>query len=72
MGQRSIDQICEDGLDDSVATVGDVRVDSGLCRVGEERVIPPDREQFVLTAASRTRRTISRAVMRSLVEAKAV
>lgn len=47
MGEGSVDQVGEDGFDDGVSAVGDV---GGRCRleaVGEERVVAPDREQFV-------------------------
>ena len=44
----------------------------GYVGVGEERVIPPDREQSSRYRASLTRRTTSRAVIRSWVDAKAV
>jgi len=47
MGQRSIDQVREHGLDDRVLAVGDVRVGDRFGVVGEERVIPPHREQLV-------------------------
>ena len=47
MRQRSVDQVGEDGLDDRVPAVGDVSDRSGLGAVGEERVVPPDREQLV-------------------------
>ena len=47
VGQGSVDQIGEGGFDDGVAAVGDVGVGGRLGGVGEERVIPPDREQAV-------------------------
>ena len=45
--QRSVDQVGEHGLDDGVPAVGDVGSRSGLGAVGEERVVPPDREQLI-------------------------
>ena len=48
--QRSVDQIGEHGLDDGVVAVGDVGLLDGQLRVGEERVIPPHREQRVAVA----------------------
>jgi hypothetical protein len=50
VGQGSIDQIGEHGLDDRVLTVGDISLSDGEVGVGEERVIPPDREQGVTVA----------------------
>jgi hypothetical protein len=72
MRQRAVDQIGEHGFDDRMAPVSQISRDDRFGRVGEERVIPPDREQFVLRAASRTRRTINRAVTASGPEANAV
>lgn len=50
MRQRAVDQIDEHGFDHGMVAVGEVGVDDRFGRVGEERVIPPDREQFVLTS----------------------
>jgi hypothetical protein len=47
MRQRAVDEVGEHGLDDGVATVGDIGVGGRFLRVGEEGVIPPDREQRV-------------------------
>jgi len=47
MRQRSVDQVGEHGLDDRVPAVGDVSHRGGLNAVGEERVVPPDREQLI-------------------------
>jgi len=44
MGQRSVYEIGEDGLDDCVATMGDIGGGGRFVGVGEERVIPPHRE----------------------------
>ena len=45
--QRSVDQIGEHRFDDRVLAVGDVGLRDGQLGVGEERVIPPDREQRI-------------------------
>ena len=45
--QRPVDEVGEHGFDDGVAAVGDVGVGDRFGGVGEERVIPPDREQRV-------------------------
>ena len=47
MRQRPVDQVGEHGFDDGVLAVGDVGLLDGQVGVGEERVIPPDREQRV-------------------------
>ena len=47
MRQGSVDQVGEGGLDDGVAAVDDVGDHSGLGAVGEERMVPPDREQLI-------------------------
>src|SRR6185437_9999391 len=47
VGQRSVDEIGEGGFDDGVVAVGEIGVGGGFGGVGEERVIPPDREQPV-------------------------
>jgi hypothetical protein len=47
VGRRSIDQVREHGFDDRVLAVGDVRVGDRFGVVGEERVVPPQREQLV-------------------------
>jgi len=47
MGQRSVDQVGEDGLDDRMLAVGDVGLRGRLGVVGQERVITPDREKFI-------------------------
>ena len=47
MGERAVDQVGEGGFDDRVPAVGDVSGGGGFDAVGEERVVPPDREQFV-------------------------
>jgi len=70
--QRSVDQVGEHGIDDRVPSVGDVGVDSRFRAVGEERVVAPHREQLVVRAWSRTRRTTSRAVTGHRVLANAV
>ena len=70
--QRSVDQIGEHRFDDRVLAVGDVGLLDGQLGVGEERVIPPHREQRIGNRASLTRRTTRRAVIRSGVDAKAV
>jgi hypothetical protein len=41
MGQRSVDDVGQDGLDDRVLAVGDVGLGGVLGAVGEERVVPP-------------------------------
>ena len=43
MGDRSVDQVGEDGFDDGVATVGDVGGRGRFDTVGEEWVVAPDR-----------------------------
>ena len=50
MSQRAVDQVGEGGLDDGVLAVGDVGLGGGQVGVGEERVIPPHREQRVRVA----------------------
>jgi hypothetical protein len=45
VGQGAVDEVGEGGFDDGVAAVGDIGVGGRLGGVGEERVIPPDREQ---------------------------
>jgi hypothetical protein len=47
VGQWSVDEIGEHGFDDCVLAVGDVGLFDGQVGVGEERVIPPHREQRV-------------------------
>jgi len=47
VGQRSVDQVGEHGLDDGVAAVGEVGGHGRLGAVGEERMVAPDREQFL-------------------------
>ena len=47
VGQWAVDQVGEHGLDDRVPAVGDVGLGDRFGVVGEERVIPPDREQFL-------------------------
>ncbi len=49
MRRRAVDQVGEHGFDDGMAAVSEIGVHDGFGRVGEERVIPPDREQLVLT-----------------------
>ena len=44
MGQGSVDEVGEYGFDDCVVAVGDVGLLDGGVGVGEERVIPLDRE----------------------------
>ena len=72
VGQRAVDQVGEHGLDDRVPTMGDVRARGRLVAVGQERVVPPDRERSASLVWSRTRRTTSRAVTGCLVDANAV
>jgi len=43
--QGSIDQVSKHRFDDRVLTMGNVGPLGGEVGVGEERVIPPDREQ---------------------------
>ena len=50
MGQGSVDEVGEHGFDDGVVAVGDIGGVDGFVGVGEERVIPPDREQCVAVA----------------------
>ena len=50
VGQWPVDQIGEHGFDDRVLAVGDVGLGDGQVGVGEERVIPPDREEGVAVA----------------------
>jgi hypothetical protein len=47
VGQGPVDQVGEHGLDDRVPAVGDVSGGGRLGAVGAERVVAPDREQFV-------------------------
>ena len=51
MRQRSVDQVGEHGLDDRVPTVGDVSGGDWLESIGEERMVPPDREQLIEAGA---------------------
>ena len=44
MCQRSVDQVGEHGLDNRVAAMDQVGLDGRLGAVGQERVVPPDRE----------------------------
>ena len=46
--ERPVDEVGEHGLDDGVAAVGDVGLRRWFGGVGEDRVVSPDREQFVL------------------------
>jgi hypothetical protein len=48
--QLSVDQVGEHGFDDDVAAMGDVGIGDRFGGVGEERVIPPHREQRVAVA----------------------
>ena len=72
MSERPVDQVGEHGLDDRVATVGDIGVGDRFGGVGEERVIAPHWKQRVGLIGVFDARTISRAVTASVVEAKAV
>jgi hypothetical protein len=47
MGQWSVDQVGEHGLDDRVPAVGDVGGGGRLIAVGQERVVTPHREQLL-------------------------
>jgi hypothetical protein len=72
----SVDQVGEHGLDERVTAVDDVGLRCGQVCVGEERVVAPHGEQRTcpvgVTGASLTRRTTSRARIRSWVAAKAM
>ena len=68
MRQRSVDPVGEDLLDDGVVAVLVLGLDQLERGVGEDRVVAPGREQLALPGGawrlrSRTRRTISRAVI---------
>ncbi|MGY4646335.1 hypothetical protein ACVWWN_000131 [Mycobacterium sp. URHB0021] len=70
--QGAVDQIGEDGFDDRVAAMGDVSLVDRQVGVSEERVIPPHREQCVAVAGVFDPAHHQAAVIRSLVDAKAV
>jgi hypothetical protein len=72
VGQGAVDQVGEDGFDDRVLAVGDVRLGGGQVGVGEERVYRQTGNRASRNLASLTRRTTRRAVNRSLVDANAV
>ena len=57
MRQRAVDEVGEHGLDDGVATVGDIGVGGRFLSVGEEGVIPPDRKQRIVGRVARGNRT---------------
>lgn len=47
MGQWAVDQVGENGFDDRVLAMSDVRLSRGQVSVGEERVVAPHREERV-------------------------
>src|SRR5664280_931646 len=48
VSQRSVDEVGEHRFDDRMLAVGDIRVGHWFGVVGEERVVPPDGEEFVM------------------------
>jgi hypothetical protein len=47
-GTHTVDEVGEELFDDGVAAVGQVGGHGGQIGVGQERVIPPQREEFFL------------------------
>jgi hypothetical protein len=47
VGQGSVDEVGENGLDDRVLAVGDVGVGDRFGVVGAERVMPPEGEHLI-------------------------
>jgi hypothetical protein len=45
--EGTVDQVGEHGLDDGVPSVREISLHGGFVVVGEERVVPPDREQLL-------------------------
>jgi hypothetical protein len=72
VSQRPVDQVGEHGLDDRVPAVGDVGLRGRLGAVGEQRVVAPDREQFLGAGAVTDPAHDQPAVTGRLVEANAV